>query len=160
MTRIRNIARTRQRIIGIVVIVALAIIFLPTLWQTIARPQLKFSTIPTAPKRPQIKTFDDISTVKLQRLNAPQTHAWSLSLAAFTKLTNAQSLLKHLRDSGYAAYMLQQQTQQGEFYKVYVGPQIKQEKLQIEAEAIQKKWQLQGKIVPFTAIPTTKINEG
>ena len=155
MTSMKNTVQTRQRIIGIVIIIALGIIFLPTFWQKINQPKLKFSEIPARPEQPQVKPINDVNALKLQRPNFSQPHAWSLSLATFTKLVNAKLLLKQLRSAGYPAYMLQQREQSGKFYKVYVGPQIKQAKLQLEAEAIQKKWQLQGKILPFNAIPTT-----
>lgn len=71
-------------------------------------------------------------------LAAPQ--AWVVQLASFSNERNAQQLLHKLRSQGFDAY----QRQSGRFIKVFVGPQISQDKIHALQEQLQHKLGLKG----------------
>ena len=155
MTVSKHTANIRQRILGIIIIAALAVIFLPTLWQKANGLKFKVSHIPVRPTLPQVKQIKDVAPITFQQPEQAKGLAWSLNLATFAKLSNAQQLLKKLRLHGYPAYMQSSQMAVVTVYKVYVGPEVKQAKLQAAAEKLEKTLHLKGVMVSFTAIPIT-----
>lgn len=64
---------------------------------------------------------------------------WVVQLGSFSDLSNAESLVKQLRDEGFSAYQVRESDQSGASYKVRVGPEIeRQEAVRIAAEIKQK----------------------
>ena len=156
MTVSKQTANVRQRILGIIIIAALAVIFLPTLWQKAHGPKFKVSHIPARPALPQVKQIKDVTPITFQYPEQAKGLAWSLNLGTFAKLSNAQQLLKKLRSQGYPAYKQSSKITAGTVYKVYVGPEVKQAKLQTMAEKLEKTLHLKGVMVSFTTIPSSQ----
>lgn len=145
----------KQRIIGAIVLIALAVIFLPMFLQESKGPKVKVWHIPTKPSAPQVQQNTNTPAVTLTPASQQQTiqSAWSLQLGTFSKQGNAQRLLNRLRAKSYAAYQVKAKNNNGIYYKVYVGPEVKKAKLEQQAKQIQTNMGLKGRVVIFTAIP-------
>ena len=151
--------KLRQRVIGIVIIIALAVIFLPNVWQKSNFLKLKVRQIPTPPQPTNAQTMQAIPQVKSQAATPLKEVAWTLHLGSFANKQNAQRLLKQLRANHYPAYSQRIDNAQGSLTKVYVGPETKQVMLQNAATKIAKTLHLKGKIVPFAAITENLNND-
>lgn len=146
----------KQRIIGAIVLLALAIIFLPMLLQESRGTKIELQKMPPKPAAPKVQVPQQIAPIKLQ---SPQqmpatTPAWSLQLGAFANEKNAKALLAKLQKAGYPAYAQSQNGQAGKILRVYVGPEVERNKLQAEASKLEQQMQLKGSIVPYQAINT------
>lgn len=134
--------KIKQRIIGGVVLVAIAAIMIPmflggknTMLQQIAQVKV---TVPSLPQ-----TF---STEKLAQEQQSGSHpaskskartvskaskklhtvvakkAWIVQLGSFTNITNAKRLVKRLRHKGFAAYYVSRKAHHRRYARVFMGP--------------------------------------
>ncbi|MEX2132253.1 MAG: SPOR domain-containing protein [Pseudohongiellaceae bacterium] len=74
---------------------------------------------------------------------------WSVRLASFSEMRNAESLLQRLLTSNYKAYTREVTTEQGVMTAVYVGPQLEREKIEELRQQLQGEFQLSGMVVRF-----------
>ncbi len=76
--------------------------------------------------------------------------SWTLQLAAFSKQENAWQLQDKLRDSGYRTYTREGTSGSGKtLYRVYVGPELRKEKLLKLRKEIDQQLKLKGIAVRF-----------
>ncbi|OPX56623.1 DedD protein [Oceanospirillum multiglobuliferum] len=124
----------KHRIIGAVILLSLAVIFLPIILDGGQRPALPQTTsaIPAQPPKPEIKVkipepiptpAPIVKTPEREQWQAGLTEnntlaAWTLQAATFKDEANALSLRDRLRKVGLKSYVRNRQT----FYVVYVGP--------------------------------------
>ena len=74
---------------------------------------------------------------------------WSLRLGSFANEENATRLRGKLRDENYSSYILHAKTNEGEIYRVFVGPSSSKESLARMNEEIEGKLKLKGRIVRY-----------
>ena len=74
---------------------------------------------------------------------------WSLQLGSFQKEDNAIRLRAQLRDQNYRSYILHANTNDGEIYRVFVGPSSSKETLVEMNQEIEAKLKLKGRIVRY-----------
>jgi len=142
----------KHRIIGAIIVVSIAVIFLPILLDGGQRPQLAQTTtaIPDAPEKPEIKIKQpfakDSSEVigedmpKRKNWQSGLTDrntlaSWTLQAASFKAEPYALRLRDRLRKAGFRSYVRQKQA----FFVVYSGPftdpnKAKQIKLRLKKE--------------------------
>lgn len=151
----------KQRIIGAIVLVGMAVIFLPMLMQETRGPVVNLNKIPTVPIQSNAQTIKPIPPVALQNATqqTPATTAWTLQLGAFAQSVNASKLLAKLQRAGYPAYAINQKTAEGNIMRVYVGPEVNRVKLQREAKKLADNLNLKGTIVRYQTI-TNNIQDG
>ena len=76
--------------------------------------------------------------------------AWTLQLATFANKNNAHKLEQKLKSEGYSAYQKQLLNDQGKsLYRVYIGPEVRQDELQQLKPVIQEATGLKGIVVRF-----------
>ena len=77
--------------------------------------------------------------------------SWSLQLGSFQDPSNAQRLKQQLREDGYRTYIVRAKTDddKGETFRVYIGPMLKRNELEVIAEAVRKKLNIEGQIVRY-----------
>lgn len=145
----------KQRITGAIVLVALAVIFVPWLLQENKQPDIKMSVIPARPDAPQVNNTINIAPVTLEPSTTQKTSqaAWTLQLATFSSESNANNLVKRLQAKAYTAYSVKLNTNNKILYKVYVGPELDKARLTQEAKTIQTSMGVKGTIMPYTAVP-------
>ena len=93
-------------------------------------------------KRPVVGTNEPAPAIDQQGVPV----AWTLQLASFKDEANARALRKQLIGAGYKVYT-QRQT---DLYKVYVGPELKKERLESLKEALKGEYGLDGMIIRFS----------
>ncbi|MGK0372887.1 MAG: DedD protein, partial [Glaciecola sp.] len=74
---------------------------------------------------------------------------WVVQLGSFKHQKNVKELLKTLTDAGYRAYSRPVMTSVGELTKVFVGPELDKEKLELALPHLQEITKLKGKITAF-----------
>ncbi len=141
----------KQRLVGAVVVCAVAVILLPGLFQRTERRVIdRTSMIPPRPavepvipiepvQPPAMRTVDDPETVFVAdpendvssgEDEAPSldqnglAKAWILQIASFAEPERADELSDRLGKMGYKAYVAKASTAKGYRYRVNVGPQI------------------------------------
>ena len=169
--------RLKQRVIGAVVLTALAIIILPMLLDGTQEERMQVvADIPEPPpiEITQLTTADVLSAITTMeqeseaRLPVPESEAevdvapkalqldannlpvgWSLQIASFRNQVNAVKLREQLRAGLYKAYITRAETGDGATYRVLIGPMLQKEKLAEIAEAVENEFQLKGQIVRY-----------
>lgn len=186
-----------NRLVGTVILVALAVIFLPELLDGEKHhSQDRFATFPDAPKMPNIAQgerfpvdeVDEAVTRKVEVVNEPalddeprQSSAvssgsntsrdsdyaavepepirehikpaaagWVVQLGSFRHDKNVRELLNKLEKAGYRAFSRPVQTGSGPLTKVFVGPDLQQDRLSRAVPHLQELTGLKGKITPFS----------
>ncbi|MCB1646494.1 MAG: SPOR domain-containing protein [Pseudomonadales bacterium] len=172
-------ARLKQRVVGAIVLTTLAIIILPMLLDGTADDRARvIANIPDPPVIDlESMSVDDIERnmrimeqASSQQLPAmvPDTTpyeeapaeefgldknalpvSWSLQLASFQNPQNALKLREELREAAYRSYILQAHTDNGETYRVYVGPMVQRAKLEEIAMTLKSSMNLDGQIVRY-----------
>lgn len=139
--------KTKQRIVGILVLVAILAIFLPVLFHT-SQPSTEARLtvkIPAKPAEPQIALREKVKPAVTPVASAPiaiptptsapvaankkimvdAPEAWVVQLGSFSDKSNAERLIKKLREKGFEAYSRADTTTKGApLNRVYVGPEI------------------------------------
>jgi len=93
-------------------------------------------------KKPVIGTNEPAP--QLDEQNVPV--AWTLQLASFKDEANARALRKQLVGAGHKVYT----RRQADLYKVYVGPELKRDRLEALKETLKSDFALDGIIIRFT----------
>ena len=136
---------------GMVVVVSLAIIFLPMLFDGSDEERLRLTiTIPTPPEisvervsvakiKNDMQILEAASTAKLpievvdekaysaEGLTLDENGlpvGWSLQVSSFKDPDNARGLRGDIRALGHKSYILESRTNKGLFYQVLVGPSL------------------------------------
>lgn len=77
------------------------------------------------------------------------TKAWTVQLAAFSSEQNANRLHARLLEAGYKAYVEKGISNQGQLFRVFVGPEIREERAKLQRDALQKSFKLKGIVVRY-----------
>jgi len=130
----------KQRLVGAIVITALAAIFLPMLFDdpvSQSSRQINQLTIPPLPEKLQQaqaqklpeSTKDVVQKPLYQAQKAQNTEPseladWYIQAGGFSVKENALKLRNRLRQQGFSATIVKQKTQSGTLFKVQVGPEL------------------------------------
>tara|TARA_B100000809_G_scaffold4908_1_gene5058 strand:+ start:465 stop:1016 length:552 start_codon:yes stop_codon:yes gene_type:complete len=170
-------AKLKQRLTGAVILTSLAIILLPLLLDGTEEDRVRIATdIPAPPKidleditvqdvMRKIEQMEKASEARLPKEVVDETNYeaapdhildknqlpvnWSLQLGSFQKEDNAIRLRVQLRDQNYRSYILHANTNDGEIYRVFVGPSSSKETLVEMNQEIEAKLKLKGRIVRY-----------
>lgn len=154
--------QTKQRIIGAVVLIALAIIFLPMLFTARDVPREVIVNAPPMPSRPEpqipgvvpVETPQPVAPGQPEAPDPPEpTHfdanglpnSWVVQLAALSNAENAKNLQQTLRSKGYNAYL----RSDGRVTRVYVGPVIERSEANRLRDQLRKQQGLDAIVVRF-----------
>ncbi len=172
-------SKLKQRVIGAIVLTALAIIILPMLLDGSQEDRAR--VVASIPEPPAIElesvSLEDIDQkmleleqesaarlpdmveddtdygegdpeeLTLDKNNLPVS--WSLQVGAFQNEDNALRLQESLRESEFRTYIIRAPSDEGEVYKVFVGPMLQKSKLAAIGEEIESKFDLKGRIVRY-----------
>ena len=163
----------KQRLIGAIVLVVLAVIFLPLLFnggdQDPASIAVAIPPKPEAPKldlkppqepvKPQARasdiaqqaeqTISDQVVVDEQQLPV----SWSLQMASFKDKAKAQALRDKLRDQGYNSYINyafgKEASAGDQFARVLIGPELDRKSIEDLRIKLNKALKLNGQVVRY-----------
>ncbi|SDJ94952.1 DedD protein [Ferrimonas sediminum] len=166
-------AQLKNRIVGTLVLTALAVIFLPDLLSgEKQRVQENFATIPlrpvSLPEPVPEQAFDDVAltdtgaekeTVKPASKAAtkptPSTteirQGWTIQLGTFKNAKNVNNLVSQLREKGFRAYTVPARPVEGRLNRVFVGPDISKDALVKEKARLAQLTELNGSLVRYKA---------
>ncbi len=157
----------KQRLVGAVVLVAIAVIFIPMIFSDAKlTPEDIKVTIPPKPQPPvvEIKMPEKPKTPKPEKQAVVQEesngqvddkHAeilpesWSLQLASFQERDNADALRDKLRASGYKAYVQFRPHEKPALARVFVGPELDRARIDKYKSDLHKQFKLEGIVVRF-----------
>jgi DedD protein len=83
------------------------------------------------------------------KVKSPITAGFTLQLGGFNNITNVKALISQLRKAGFNAYTLPKVPVEGKLTRVFVGPEVSEEKLKARQQPIFKLTGLKGKIVAY-----------
>ncbi len=126
--------RLKRRLTGAAVLVLLAVIFLPMLFEKGLQEEGEFD-LQTEIARP--------AWIPSQK---PLPSAWAVQVGSFTDRQSAQILQDRLRQAGFAAFV--DEADDGR-YRVRVGPMLDQNQAKAEAAAIKQRLHLDAAIVSY-----------
>jgi DedD protein len=168
----------KQRIIGALVLVALAAIFLPVALN-FSDPRVvdKTSQIPPAPaidvvETPEPARVEGVSPARKDSeifqsgVDQPQQaealdeepsgltaegipKGWLIQVGGFRERQKAEQLVSSLQKDGYKAYLRSGSSKQGILHRVFVGPKIEKRRAIAEKADIDKKYGVDSLIVRF-----------
>ena len=163
--------KRKQRLTGALVLVAAAVIIYPLLFSGQYEEDVLALTIPEPPAAFEIPKYIErleqplvVPEEPVDFESAPAVAAveqlslgsnkipvsWSLQLAAFSQFNNAEQLQDRLRADGFHAYTREGKDSKGKsLYRVYVGPDLRKEKILKLRKAIEKDYSLKGLVVRF-----------
>ena len=168
--------KSKHRLVGALVLLSLAIIFLPSLiyrddttQEIIVRSQ---APIPPAPliepveiAPPPPKPQAPVESAPLFKPEEPEPVAqapvsprlteqgvpegWLIQVASLSLKKSAEVLVSRLKADGYSAYWEAAATIQGERYRVFVGPQIDKARAEKAKAAIDRSYQVTSRLLRF-----------
>jgi len=168
----------KQRIVGAFVLVALAIVIIPLVFDFSGERQVDVnSSIPTMPdiepvvvaepKRPEgitpAKSDSEIFQFGAEspeqslplKDETPSLSAngmpigWVLQVGSFKEKATAEELVKKLLADGHRAFIRQKKSESGNLNRVFVGPKVLKKKLVQEKAAIDKKYGVDTLLLHF-----------
>lgn len=167
----------KQRVVGALVLLALAVIFLPVLFDRDPMvPVDRESQIPVAPQVVHVhidapEPLDDIASAPEPELmyvphevdavdEQPESpglradgtpNAWVLQVASFRQRDLADALSQKLNEQDFPSYVREISAPNGKLIRVYVGPKLdKQALLKVKTE-VEKGFGVETLMLPFKA---------
>lgn len=165
----------KQRLIGAIVLLALAVIFLPVLFdreriepvdktsQIPAPPEIVTvniadpvppETVGTAPPPDQMYVPDEEKPVELvpeqpglDATGVPKS--WVLQIASYRVDAHAERMRDRLVEEGFSAYTRQSQFEDDTIVRVYVGPKLDKSTLIDAKETIDQSFQVESILLEF-----------
>ena len=169
--------KLKQRLIGAVILTALAIIILPLLLDGSEQererihspmpkpPQIDLDKITVSDVARKIEQMERASEARLPQELVDQTDYeeqpdfifdknnlpvnWSIQLGSFEYEENAVRLREKLRNRNYRTYILHARTNEGGMYRVFVGPSSSKATLTEMMVQIEASLDLEGRIVRY-----------
>ncbi|MBC6906914.1 succinate dehydrogenase [Saccharophagus sp. K07] len=167
----------KQRVVGALVLLALAVIFLPVLFDRdpiapvdrtsqippspqvvtieVGQPTIP-REIPTAPEPELMYVPEETAAEEEPRPEPPGLLAdgtpksWVLQVASFRQREHAIALRDKLLAKDYPAYVRDIPQREGSIVRVYVGPKLDKQSLLKVQDAIEREFTLKALVLPFT----------
>jgi DedD protein len=159
----------KQRLVGVVVITALAAIFVPMLFDDPVQNQGRLINELQIPD-PPVEHFSEISEKLPESADQvlalpepPLLHTerptensgnetglvrWIIQVGSFSQRKNALELQKKLRKQGFATFLDSLGTEKnGKLYRLKVGPELNKERAEAIKSQLEKQYQLQAILV-------------
>lgn len=170
--------KLKQRMIGAVVLITLAIIILPMLLDGSAEdrarvvaqipdpPTLKLTAPSVTELELKVEEMEQASAAAMPELvvdESPEQGApdevqldenrlpvsWSLQVASFRDQDRALKLRADLREAEYQAYIIKGTSEGAEIWRVFIGPMLQRSRVDDIRKKIEDDFQLKGQIVRY-----------
>lgn len=146
--------KLRKRLIGAIVLAAFLVILVPE-WLDGSGHKSRYSNDVSIPDKPEFKPIEkymqsreSFETVnKLIKPEESSIHAWALQVGSFSEEKNAEAMRDKLRAKGYASYVDILKKPDRSTYRVRIGPELDQQRLEKLKEDILKKEKIKGMVV-------------
>jgi len=159
----------KQRVVGAIVITALAAIFVPMLFDDPVQEGGRFSNelkIPEPPSKPFSRTSDRLPESTEQVLNIPDApvlnfqeqannektssglERWIIQVGSFSQRENALQLQDKLRKNGFSTFLdAVDKDGNGKLFRLRVGPELNKDRAESIKKQLEKNYQLKAILV-------------
>lgn len=155
----------KKQIVGALALIFIVIVFLPLFFSGDGYNERHLTAI--IPEKPSTEMFQNIKPLLKPLPDSPNVAppqlaadaktalpldqegvpvAWTLQLASFKDEANARALRKQLLKAGHKVYS----RKNGNLVKVYVGPELKKQRLEDLKAGLKSQFGLDGLLVRFT----------
>ena len=156
--------RLKNRLVGAVVLVALAVVFLPEWLRPVAQPRAPAVdlTLPPQPvhtyqpKSPAFESATEQTDLATSPPQAPERDAppaslrgWVVQVGSFSNEINAVRLRDQLRQGGYAAFVEAVTINDRTLHRVRVGPELSKSAAEEQRQAIAGAFQIEGRLMEY-----------
>ncbi len=145
--------KLKRRLAGGAVLVLLAVIFVPMLFEDALRHEASTmepfppQAIPQSRENASLPSVSaDPSTSAAPRIPLPSS--WAVQVGSFSSPDNARTLAARLKAKGFAAFVVRPAAGGKSLYRVRVGPVLEKKKAAALGELIHKQTGLKGFVVP------------
>lgn len=146
--------KLRKRLIGAIVLAAFLVILVPE-WLDGSGHKSRYSNEVRIPEKQEFKPItdyiepkDSAETInKLIKSEESSVHAWALQIGSYSQESNAQAMRDKLRSKGYAAYVDVLKKPDRSTYRVRIGPELDEQRLEQLKQEILKKEKIKGIVV-------------
>lgn len=145
----------KQRILGAIILVAVIVIFVPMILEKHPLEVHSVSDLPNSPdvKAPALMSAADFAKqTQTNQVVTPVAQAWVIQLGSFNSKRRAETLANQLRSSGYSSYIYTVTVNKQALTRVYVGPELRRERIAQVQKDLNNKLGLKGTIVPFNVL--------
>ena len=166
----------KQRLIGAIVLLAIAVIFIPVLFdrQTITpvsittqvppMPAIEIEPIavaqapevPSPAPEPEQMFIPDETKPELETPSAPTLNdngvpnGWVLQVISYSEKAKAIAFRDRLIEDGYHAFLRDAKTSKGLHYRVYIGPKLDKKALLADKKIVDKKYKISSILLDMT----------
>ncbi|HEY7774536.1 MAG TPA: SPOR domain-containing protein [Marinagarivorans sp.] len=166
----------KQRLIGAIVLLAIAVIFIPALFdretitpvstetQVPPMPVIELAPIEVAEAPEVVSPAPEPEAMFIpdETQPEPETPAppslnddgvpsgWIIQVISYSEKAKAETFRDRLIDEGYHAYLRDAQSAKGLHYRVYVGPKLDKKAILADKDAIDKKYKLNSILLDMT----------
>ena len=138
--------KLRKRLIGAIVLAAFLVILVPE-WLDGAGHKSRYSNEVRIPEKEEFRPIaeymapqNSTETInKLIKSEESSVHAWALQIGSYSQEENALAMRDKLRAKDYAAYVDVLKRPEKSTYRVRIGPELDQQRLQDLKKEILKK---------------------
>ena len=102
--------------------------------------------VSVTPKPATSRVADPVMEPRQERVEA----GWVVQLGSFKHQKNVRQLLRKLEQAGYRTFTRPVKTSNGNLTKVFVGPNIEKDKLEVAIPHLKEITGLRGRLSPFT----------
>lgn len=146
--------KLRKRLIGAVVLAAFLVILVPE-WLDGAGHKSRYSNEVRIPEKHEFKPVSEYmepkgsaETInKLIKSEESSVHAWALQIGSYSQESNAMAMRDKLRAKDYAAYVDILKKPERTTYRVRIGPELDQKRLEQLKKEILEKEKIKGIVV-------------
>lgn len=146
--------KLRKRLIGAIVLAAFLVILVPE-WLDGAGHKSRYSNEVRIPEKEEFRPIaeymapqNSTETInKLIKSEESSVHAWALQIGSYSQEENALAMRDKLRAKDYAAYVDVLKRPEKSTYRVRIGPELDQQRLQDLKKEILKKEKIEGIVV-------------
>lgn len=112
----------------------------------------KLATQPSIPANAATSSLAQQTIAKTAAANANDNAGWVVQLGSFGNQKNVNDLLRKLEKAGYRTFSRKVQTSAGRLTKVFVGPELDKEKLDLALPHLKQTTGLTGKVTTFSVV--------
>ncbi len=156
--------RLKNRLVGAVVLVALAVVFLPEWLRPVAQPpapavDLTLPPPPAQTYQPKSSAFEPSGEqaglaepppqVPVQDAPPASLRGWVVQVGSFSNQANAYRLSDQLRQGGYAAFVEAVTVNDRTLHRVRVGPELSKSAAENQRQAIASAFQIEGRLMAY-----------
>lgn len=158
----------KQRLVGATILVALIVIFVPMLFEDSREEELIEQNIPEIPQQlPESKViplevdapepgleeelapFNEPVPQADATEDSPALTAWAIQVGSFARRENAAELEDRLRKAGFPAFVESIPGEQGNLFRVRVGPELEKARAERMRKQIEERLDIKCLIVPY-----------